>query len=140
MERLRHSDLQSLLAFVRDCYTIRDFEPFECFVLRLVAALPRLIPAAHVTYNEMRPEKSESLNWISTAELATPQMDRLWVQHMHEHPVLAHFLQTDDHDAQRISDFWSQSQLRDSGLHHDFYRPAELKTCCAFESRVLHLG
>lgn len=126
MESLRQSDLMSLLACVRDCYTIHDFEPFEGFVPRLAAALSRLIPAAHITYNEMYPEKSESLNWVSTAEFATPQMARLWEQHMNEHPVLAHTVRTDDRHAMRISDFWSQRQLRDSGLHHDFYRLCDI--------------
>lgn len=53
MERLRQSDLQSLLAFARECYTIRNPESFESFISRLLTALPQLIPAAHVTYNEM---------------------------------------------------------------------------------------
>jgi DNA-binding CsgD family transcriptional regulator len=122
MERLRQSDLQSLLRFVRDCYAIRDFEPFEHFVPRLLAAHRQLIPSLHVTYNEMYPEKSESHNWVSTTELATPSMDRLWEQHMHEHPVLAHFLQTDDRHARRISDFWSQQRLHQSGMHSEFCR------------------
>jgi DNA-binding CsgD family transcriptional regulator len=122
MERLRQSDLQSLLEFVRDCYAIRDFEPFEDSAPRLVAALARLIPAAHVTYNEMFPEKSESHNCVSTAELATPEAACLWEHHMNEHPVMQHILLTGDRRAVRISDFWSERRLRDSGLHRDFYK------------------
>ena len=95
---------------------------FEEFIPRLVAALLQLIPTAHVTYCEMYPEKSQSCNYISTPELATETMDRLWEQHMHEQPVLTHFLQVHDRHATRISDFWSQRQLHDSGLHRDFYR------------------
>jgi hypothetical protein len=122
MERLRQSDLQSLLEFTQDCYAIREFGPFQDFVPRLVAVLLQLIPDALVTYNEMYPEKSESYNYISTTELATAKMDRLWTQHMHEHPVLTHILQTNEHQAMRISDFWSQRQMHRSGLYHGFYR------------------
>lgn len=122
MERLRQSDLQRLVAFVQDCYAIHEFEPFQEFVRRLVAALPRLIPAAHVTYNEMHPEKPESHNCVNTAELADPRAARLWENHMNEHPVLGHIVQTGDRRAMRISDFWSQRKLRDSGLHSDFYK------------------
>ena len=122
MERLRQSDLQSLLAFVRECYTIRGPEPFESFIARLVAALARLIPAPHVTYNEMYPEKGESHNCVTSPELASPVASRLWELHMNEHPVMVHALQTDGPCALRISDFWSQLQLHDSGLHNDFYR------------------
>jgi len=127
MESLSQSDLRSLLSFAQECYAIRDFESFEGFVPRLLAAQQRLIPAAHVTYNEMLPEKSESHHWISTAELATPQMSRLWEQHMNEHPVLAHILRTGDCRVRRISDFWSGPQLHDSGLHHDFYRLCDIE-------------
>lgn len=122
MKRLQQSDLKRLLAFVQNCYAIREFEPFQEFIPRLVAALLQLIPTAHVTYCEMYPEKSQSCNYISTPELATETMDRLWEQHMHEQPVLTHFLQVHDRHATRISDFWSQRQLHDSGLHRDFYR------------------
>ncbi len=122
MERLRQSDLQSILAFARECYTASDPEPFESFIARLVDALARLIPAAHVTYNEMYPEKSESYNCVNTPELASPIANRLWELHMNEHPVLVHALHADRPFALRISDFWSELRLHNSGLHNDFYR------------------
>jgi DNA-binding CsgD family transcriptional regulator len=122
MERLRQSDLQSLLAFARECYSNHGAESFESFVARLVDALGRLIPATHVTYNEMCPEKPESHNCVSTPEFATPVAGRLWELHMNEHPVLMHAMRTKLPCALRISDFWSPLQLRDSGLHNDFYR------------------
>ncbi len=122
MERLRQSDLRSLLAFVRECYAIHDPKPFETFLKQLVTSLPRLIPATHVTYNEMNPEKSESQNCVNTVEFSTPQAARLWETHMNEHPVLEYVLRTGDHRAMRISDFWSEQKMLDSGLHSDFYK------------------
>ncbi len=122
MERLRQSDLQSLLGFVRECYAVPEYATFDAFVARLLTALSRLIPAAHITYNEMHPGKSESRNCVNTAELATPLAARLWENHMNEHPALLHVLQTADRRAMRISDFWSELELRDSGLHSDFYK------------------
>jgi hypothetical protein len=50
---LRQSDIQALLDFTRDCYAIRKFGTFEEFIRGLVAALARLIPGGHVTYNEL---------------------------------------------------------------------------------------
>ncbi len=122
MERLRQSDLESLLVFVRECYAIPESAPFEAFVTRLVAALPQVIPAAHVTYNEMNPERSESHNCVNTAELATPLAAQLWEEHMNEHPVMQHVLLTGDRSAVRISDLWSEQRMRDSGLHSEFYK------------------
>jgi hypothetical protein len=99
MERLRQSDLQSLLEFVKECHAIPAATPFGTFVSRLVATLARLIPAAHVTYNEMVPERSESHNCVNTAELATPLASRLWENHMNEHPVMEHVLRSGDRRA-----------------------------------------
>lgn len=127
MERLRQSDLQSLLEFVQECYAFRQFRSFDSFAPELVASCVRLIPSAHtMTYNEMNPEKGESRNCINVMELAAPKWDRLWEHHMHEHPVLIHILETGDHQAMRISDFLSMSQFRHVGLHYEFYRLCDI--------------
>jgi hypothetical protein len=122
MECLRQSELRSLLDFVRGCYTIPQSANFDDFAQWLVTALPRLIPCAHATCNEMNPGTSESLNYVNTPELSSSTAGELWEHHMHEHPVLHYVLETEDRGAMRISDLWSRSQLRNSGLHHDFYR------------------
>lgn len=138
MERLRQSDLQSLLAFVQECYAFRSPESFECFAQRLVNSLALLIPAAHVTYNEMYPEKSESHNCTSSAELGTAAAASLWQEHMNEHPVMLHVLNTTDRHARRISDFWSRNQLHDHGLHCDFYKHYGIEDalCITIPSRL----
>lgn len=127
MERLRQSELRSLLAFVEECYSICEPEPFHTFAQRLVCVLPRLIPAVHVTYNEMYPEESESYNCINNDELATGKAAELWAAHMNEHPVMHHVLETPDRHARRISDFWSRTQLHDRGLHADFYKQYDIE-------------
>lgn len=127
LDRLRQSDLRRLLDCVRECNAIREFETFEQFLIKLVIALDRLIPAAHVTYNEMYPEKPQSYNIASSAELSTLVAASLWQQHMNEHPVLIHVAQTGDSHTLRISDFWSQRELRNSGLYGDFYRNYEIE-------------
>jgi DNA-binding CsgD family transcriptional regulator len=127
MERLRQSDLHSLLAFVHECYAFGNSGSFDNFVPRLAAACLRLIPTAHVTYNEMIPERAESRNYITTKEIGTPEMDRLWEQHMHEQPVLTHVLKTGDRRARRISDFIGQRQFHQKGLYYDFYRLAGIE-------------
>lgn len=122
MECLRQSELRSLLDFVRGCYTVPQSANFDDFANWLVGALPRLIPCAHATYNEMDPWASESVNYVNTPEPSSSTAGELWEHHMHEHPVLHYVLETEDRGAMRISDLWSRSQLRNSGLHHDFYR------------------
>lgn len=144
MEQLRQSDLRAIRRFVRDCYAIRELK-FESFLERLVRSLPRLIPAAHVTYNEMYPLKSESRNCVNTAELASPLAGQLWEQHMNEHPVMTHVLTTADHHAARISDFWSRRELHDRGLYNDFYQHYEIEdalciTVACRPPRIIGIG
>lgn len=137
MEQLRQSDFQAVLRLVRDCYGIRELS-FDQFIQRLVRSLSQLIPAAHITYNEMYPLQSESHNCVNTAELASSQAACLWEQHMNEHPVMTHVLKTGDRRAVRISDFWSQRQLHDHGLHNDFYRHYQIEDalCITVPSRL----
>ena len=122
MDQLRLSDHRRLLDSVRECYAIRDFEPFDNFLGKLVTTLSRLIPSTIVTYNDMHPDKPESYNVGTTAEVATAKAGSRWQQHMHEQPVLVHIRRTGDAQAIRISDFWSQRQLHSSGLYSGFYR------------------
>ncbi|HVZ17569.1 MAG TPA: helix-turn-helix transcriptional regulator [Terriglobales bacterium] len=125
MEQLRQSDLRSIRRTVRDCYALRELS-FDDFVRRLVHTLPQLIPAAHVTYNEMYPLSNESHDWVSSLELGCAHASELWAQHMSEHPVL-HYAAGGGRRAMRISDFWSRRQLHDRGLHNDFYRLYEIE-------------
>ncbi len=69
----------------------------------------------------MHPNKPESHNVGTTAEVATPEAGNRWQQHMHEQPVLVHIRRTGDAQATRISDFWSRRQMHNSGLYSGFY-------------------
>ena len=142
MNHLRQSDLRRVLPFIAECYKLRDFDDFAQFV---VHALARLIPAEHVTYNEMDPQKETSHNHVNTPELASPEAACLWEQHMHDHPVLAHIAQTGACEAVRISDFWNQRQLRARGLYCDFYRELGIEDALCFNlsyepPRVVGIG
>ncbi len=119
MEELTLSDMRALLAFVADCHQRRTFEEF---VPHLLKTLPQLIPATHITYNEMDPRTSTSHNWVNTTELATPSAGELWQQHMDEHAMMRRFLQMGSRKAVRISEFWRRRELHDRGLYFDFYR------------------
>lgn len=145
MERLRQPELKSFSAFLRECYAFGDPAPFENFLSRLVTALSRLIPAEHVTYNEMYPEKPESLNFTHSEGLGSAEAGALWQEHMHEHPVLLQVMRTGDRHAARISDFWSQTQFHNRGLHSDFYRRYDIEDalCVSIPSpkpRIIGVG
>ncbi len=138
MDQPRQSDLRRLLDCVRDCNAISESDTFEQFLGKLLTSLSRLVPAGHVTYNEMYPGKSKSYNITNSPELSTRKAGDLWQEHMNEHPVMVHVMQTPDNSALRISDFWSERQLHDKGLYGDFYRSYDIEDalCISTLSRV----
>ena len=121
IDQLRLSDHLRLLDFIRECYTIREFEPLENFSGRLVGLLSSLIPSLHVSYAETCPDLSEFFNAGSTPEIATPEVGRLLERHMIEHSPLVYYMQTGDGHAARISDYLSQRQFHDTGLYSELY-------------------
>ncbi len=127
IDQLSPSDHLRLLEFIRECYAIREFEPFEDFSARLVAQLARLVPSLHVSYAETCPDLSEFINAGSTPEIATPEVCRLLETHMKEHSPLVYYMRTGDGQAARISDYDSQRQYHDTGLYSDFYRHYDIE-------------
>src|SRR5215469_238320 len=129
MTRLAGKDLKAVLGFLKENY--RFLDPDE-FVRHILIALPRIIPAELVTYNEMCPETARSENWVSPSGIVTPATDQAWERHMNEHPVLAHNLRTGDCRAWKISDFYSRAEFYRYGLYGDFYRLMGIEDvlCC----------
>jgi hypothetical protein len=127
MDRLRKSDTKRFLDFVRDCYAIRDPEPLINFPCKLVKALSRLIPSLHITYNEFCLETHEAVNFGSTPESSSPEVNILLQQFMHEHLPLLRYMRTGDGSAIRISDFQSRRQFHATGLYSGFYRQYDVE-------------
>jgi DNA-binding CsgD family transcriptional regulator len=118
--RLTLSDQRKALAFVRDAYLLRGFTEFIAFVLD---ALPKLIDSEVTSYNEMRPQRAESRNWVSPAALMVPERHEAWTRVMHQHPVVAHYQKVGASEVLRISDFLSTRQLRNMALYSEHYAP-----------------
>ncbi len=90
-------------------------------VIRVITAL---IDADSCSYNEFRGSGVQRYRIEPAGVGDFPDSDRLFQQHLPEHPVLAHYAATGDGSALRVSDFLSDRQFRALGLHRDFYRPA----------------
>lgn len=144
MERLTQRDLRALLQCLRDLYAQLDLEGFTT---RLLSALPRVVPAEIISYNEINP-KSEGFRAITAqvpaeiisynelnpprqqdtllvwepADLLTPEHRRIFAQYMHEHPLINHCQQTRDGRAIKISDLLPPSQYHRLALYHEFFR------------------
>jgi DNA-binding CsgD family transcriptional regulator len=92
-------------------------------VIRVVTAL---IDADSCSYNEVRGSGVQRYRIEPTDVGQFPDSDRLFQQHLPEHPVLAHYQATGDGSALRISDFLSDRQFQALGLYRVFYRRAEV--------------
>jgi DNA-binding CsgD family transcriptional regulator len=92
-------------------------------VIRVITAL---IDADSCSYNEFRGSGLQRYRIEPAGVGDFPDSDRLFQQHLREHPVLAHYEATGDGSALRVSDFLSDRQFRALGLHRDFYRRAEV--------------
>jgi len=120
MERLSQRDLRSVMTFLEGCYAIHDF---EAFIHHVLTALPAVLPADFLTYNEMCPTQGQSKDWLHPADAQTLAMVPAWAQHMHEHPVLMHVLHTHDQQAMKIADFLSRRAYHRLGVYNEVYRP-----------------
>jgi DNA-binding CsgD family transcriptional regulator len=124
MERLRQRDLLALLAYLREIYAHRDLGSFGATI---VSTLPEVLSSEWTSYNEvdtqrrtitwaMEPFPSEFLDGVPVFE-----------QHIPEHPLIAHYQQTRDGQALKISDFLTRRQFHRLGLYNEFYRRLEVE-------------
>jgi DNA-binding CsgD family transcriptional regulator len=120
MERLTAPDLRAFLKLLQRIYALGDLNAFRT---RALSGLLELLPGEFAGYSEMYPAESRSGgDWSDPAGVYNAHLRELWEQHMHEHPILAHYLKTGDGGARRISDFLTQRQYHQLGLYNEIYR------------------
>ncbi len=117
-------DLRGILEFLRVNYTFGDH---QAFISNVVHGLPRLMPADLTAHCEIDPVAKTSTNWLDRPEVDTPEAQRTWESFMLEMPILAHYIETGDGRALRITDFVSQRQFRQTGVYSEHYRPKDLE-------------
>lgn len=122
--RILVRDLRAMLEFLRANYALKGHERF---IANAVHGLPRLVRSDLSAYCEIDPLQQASTNWLDRPEVNTPEAARIWESHMLEMPVLAHYLQTGDGRAFKVTDFVSQRRFRDTGVYTDHYRPKRIE-------------
>jgi DNA-binding CsgD family transcriptional regulator len=124
---LRERDFRAALDLVGEVYDAQDREEFRSILLPGYRAL---VPALHVSYNEI----------VGGAEVATaitePELPEwavsAWQQYAEENPLLQRYLRTRDGRALRFSDVISRQELRALPLYRRFYRPLGVEHQIAF--------
>jgi DNA-binding CsgD family transcriptional regulator len=123
--RLSGRDYERLLRSVTELQRLRSLSELQQTTLRVIG---RLIPALHLTYNELEVRTNRALAMYGdpTTERASVPMMPLFAQLMGEHPVL-NLMQRDaalgrHTAATRITDLVRQHEFLKSRLYHDCYR------------------
>ena len=112
------SQLRALLAGLAELYQ-PDAGDFPARVVRVVRAVAG---ADSYSYNHFGPGGPLGVHAEPFDGPTFPDAYAVFKQHVHQHPVLAHFRATGDGAARRISDFLSDRQFRATALHQEFYR------------------
>ncbi len=125
MERLTGKELRRLSEFLRDLYQLRTHEEFSDHV---VAALPTITEGEFTSYNEFMLDDGTILYKSDQLPYCPDPLHYASVlqQNVHEHPVVTHWLTTQDDSAHIISDFVPPHQFHKTVLHNEFYKPLKM--------------
>jgi hypothetical protein len=110
------------LAFLQELYAVPDLKGFQTHIL---SVLPRLFPAETISYNEVNPQaqRNEVRRWPALPSEYEP----VFLRHMGDHPLIAHYHKTRDGRALRISDFLSPRQFHRVALYNEYFRPLRME-------------
>ena len=112
------SQLQAVLAGLAELYRAEA----DDFPARVVGVVRAIAGADSYSYNHFGPCGPLGVHAEPLDGPTFPDAYTVFKQHVHQHPVLAHFRATGDGAARRISDFLSDRQFRSLALYHEFYR------------------
>jgi DNA-binding CsgD family transcriptional regulator len=129
MEQLRKRDLLALLEFIKECYGIYDI---DAFAHRVISKLPKIVPSDITSYNEVNPRRKRNHYLAWPQDAYGPSENRIFEQHMHEHPLIVHNQKTRDTRALKISDFLTQRKFHRLALYNEFFRPLSVEYQIAF--------
>lgn len=117
--RLTRHDLESLLNFLRQTYTVQSLESFRTHVLR---SLPQLVPAEVTAYNEVNVRtQHNSVVYDRPEVVSLRDGERIFDRHIPEHPVIEFSKRRPWHGPVKISDFLSAAQFHKLGLYAEFF-------------------
>jgi DNA-binding CsgD family transcriptional regulator len=115
---LPERELQGLLELLGE---VHHAETLAGFRTALLDVLPRVIPAAYTSYNEV------SSDGIPLVAMVTPEPSQrlleAWGRHGHENPLVQRYLETRDARAYRLSDVIAPEVFRRRALYREVFVP-----------------
>jgi DNA-binding CsgD family transcriptional regulator len=141
MARLTSTQLVGLSTELTQIYALRPVERFPSLLLSVV---DRLIGCDSASYNEIDITTGAHRVLVAPSEMAHETLDEAFGAHMHQHPVIAHYVATGDTRSHMISDFLHRREFRRLGLYAELFAPlgidAQLSTTMATGPRASVIG
>ena len=122
MSQLVQNDYELFLDCIRELYAIHELPALRLWLLE--AALPKLVPSAWYSYNEV-----DLLHPANTLAILKPEASALFQrlfprfqELVHQHPLINRQLQSPDFAVHKISDFLRQEDYHRLELYQEVYR------------------
>jgi DNA-binding CsgD family transcriptional regulator len=116
---LRRSDLAGALDLVRDAGEASDPSDFR---RRVLAGLPRLVPSAMTSYNDIS-GGGAPLILLDPPDAATPALLEAFLRLAGQNPLIAHYATTADTRPLKVSDLMGRRAFRATEIYRAVYRP-----------------
>jgi len=125
MTALSEADYQKVLSFLQRLYAPGSPQDFSA---RVLATIQDLVAADIPGYCEIDFTQAQFLDGAPLPQMADNRVKEVSNQYLHEHPFMAHYLETRDCRACKLSDLVSEQQLHDmEGVYQRFLRPMQME-------------
>jgi len=109
----------------------------DAFPRQIIAGLRRVVPAPFGSYNEIDHGAARIRYVVEPPTAQVPNLEMVVRQYLHEQPVVAHYRQTGDGSARKLSDFLTRSQFHRLGIYNENYRRTGVEYQMTFMVRSL---
>lgn len=118
------SDVRLVSRLVQEIYS---FAPFESFAEQLLSRLQEVVRADLIGVLENPPDGGPPFYQFDPPGVATEKTHKIWEYVGHEHPVLNHYLRTQETEFFKISDFMPRGRYRDTALYNELYKGMDVE-------------
>jgi DNA-binding CsgD family transcriptional regulator len=115
---LPERELHGLLELLGEAHHAENLAMFRTALLDV---LPRIIPAAYTSYNEVSADGTPLVAMV--APEPSQRMLQQWARYGHQNPLVQRYLATRDPRAYRLSDVIEMSVFRERELYHEVFVP-----------------
>lgn len=124
MRELGEAHYLAILDGVRRLGTASSVAALRPLVLEVATDVVR---SDLTSYNEIDPVSREAFSFfdVPSVQERVREFESRFQPHLHEHPILQHFVANPQDGPQRLSDHLSQRQFHDLGLYREVYAPLD---------------